>query len=179
MTLGAQMLFVPHIVGAWLNSRAWTRKLNAADLVIPGLLLGRLPRYTDLDRLGIAAIVDLSAEMPCPSGGRDYVSIPMLDLIPPQAEQLEAAVQAIQTAYASQALHATHVAQGSVLVCCALGFSRSALSVAAWLLASGKAASPENAIDIVRQARPAIVLGDDHREALRVWWSHHQNRSVE
>lgn len=174
MTLGAQMLFVPHIVGAWLNSRAWTRKLNAADLVIPGLLLGRLPRYTDLDRLGIAAIVDLSAEMPCPSGGRDYVSIPMLDLIPPQAEQLEAAVQAIQTAYASQALHATHVAQGSVLVCCALGFSRSALSVAAWLLASGKADSPEKAIDIVRQARPAIVLGDDHREALRVWWRHRQ-----
>lgn len=169
MTLGAQMLFAPHIVGAWLNSRAWTCRLNPADVVIPGLLLGRLPRRADLDQLGIAAIVDLSAEMPCSSSGRRYVSLPMLDLIAPQTEQLDAAVQAIQTAYA------THAAQGPILVCCALGFSRSALSVAAWLLSSGKAASPEDAIDIVRQARPAIVLGDDHCEALRVWWSHHQN----
>jgi len=50
----------------------------------------------------------------------------MLDLVSPSQAQLEQAAQAIGAARAT--------ANGPVLVCCALGFSRSALAVAAGLL---------------------------------------------
>jgi protein-tyrosine phosphatase len=163
MTPAALILLGPHFLGAWLKSRAWTRNQAAADAVAPGLLLGRLPGAADLDHLGIAAIVDVSAELPCPTGGRPYFSIPMLDLIPPQPEQLEQAAQAIRAALAT--------ANGPVLVCCALGYSRSALAVAAWLLASGKVDTPEAVEALIRQARPAIVLGTAQRVALEAWWT--------
>lgn len=161
LTPAALGLLAPYVLGAWLNSRAWTRGQAAADEIVPGLLLGRLPGAVDLDRQGIAAIVDLSAELPCPTGGRPYFNVPMLDLIPPQPEQMEQAVDAIRAALAA--------ADGPVLACCALGYSRSALAVAAWLLASGKANTPEAAEALIRRARPAIVLGPAKRAALQAW----------
>ncbi|OYY93665.1 MAG: serine/threonine protein phosphatase [Hydrogenophilales bacterium 28-61-23] len=161
MTLAARCLLAPYLIGAWLNSRAWTRTLAPADPVVPGVLLGRLPNCADLDRLGVAAIVDVSAELPCPTAGRPYVCVPLLDLVPADADRIEQAVHAIQAAYAS------HSDKGPVLINCALGFSRSALVVAAWLLRSGRAESPEAALALLRQARPGVVLGP----ALQAWWA--------
>jgi len=51
-------------------------------------------------------------------------------------------------------------------VCCALGYSRSAAAVAAWLVLSGRAADLEQALDRVRAARATIVLRRAHRRAL-------------
>ena len=163
LTAAALGLFAPYLLGAWLNSRAWTRKLPPATEIVPGLLLGRLPRTPDLDRLGIAALVDVSAELPCPTGGRPYFNVPMLDLVSPSPAQLQQAAQAIGAARAT--------ANGPVLVCCALGFSRSALAVAAWLLAEGQAATPEAAEALIRQAKPAIVLKPAQRATLAAWWA--------
>ena len=55
---------------------------------------------------------------------------------------------------------------GTALVCCALGYSRSAAAVAAWLVASGRAADVDAALARVRGARPGIVLGPAYVEAL-------------
>ena len=55
---------------------------------------------------------------------------------------------------------------GPLLVCCALGYSRSACAVAAWLIGSGRAASVDEALALLQRARPQIVLGPAHREAL-------------
>jgi protein-tyrosine phosphatase len=51
----------------------------------------------------------------------------MLDLVPPDPASLADAAGAIE------ALRA----RGPVLVCCALGFSRSACAIAAWLVSTG------------------------------------------
>jgi membrane-associated phospholipid phosphatase len=153
-------LLAPYLLGAWLNARAWTRNLPPAVEIVPGLLLGRLPGGVDLDRLGVAAIVDVSAELPCPRAGLAYFNVPMLDLVAPSPDQLDAALHAIRAAQV----------QGPVLVCCALGFSRSALAVAAWLLAEGRAPGPEVAEAMIRRAKPAIVLGPAQRAALAGWW---------
>ena len=55
---------------------------------------------------------------------------------------------------------------GRVLVCCALGYSRSATAVVAWLLHSGRERDLDSAIARVRQARPQMVLGHAQRQAL-------------
>ncbi len=62
--------------------------------------------------------------------------------------------------------HRASAAAGPLLVCCALGYSRSAASVATWLLRTGRAADAEAAVAIVRAARPGIVLGPAHLRAI-------------
>ncbi|WP_183141850.1 dual specificity protein phosphatase family protein, partial [Pseudomonas syringae group genomosp. 3] len=55
---------------------------------------------------------------------------------------------------------------GPLLVCCALGYSRSATAVAAWLLYSGRATSVDNAAALIRAARPGVVLREGHLQVL-------------
>ncbi|MFP9015513.1 dual specificity protein phosphatase family protein, partial [Pseudomonas aeruginosa] len=57
-------------------------------------------------------------------------------------------------------------AQGPLLVACALGYSRSATLVAAWLLLSGRAADVESAVAVLRRARPQVLLGEAQRRTL-------------
>ena len=58
---------------------------------------------------------------------------------------------------------------GPVLVHCALGYSRAAVVVAAWLLHRGLSATPEAAVARVRAARPQVVLSGGHRTALAAY----------
>jgi hypothetical protein len=111
--------------------RWWTRRLALADVVIPGVLLGRLPAAADLQRLPIAAIVDVCAELPCPTPAWRYAAC-RCSICWPDDRQIERALAALQQALAA----------GPVLVCCALGLARSALVVAAWLLRSGRTTTP-------------------------------------
>lgn len=152
MSLAARWLLAPYLVGAWLNSRWWTRSSPEPGTVLPGLLIGRIPTRQEREAYGIRSVVDMAAELPCATSGVRYLSVPQLDLTSPSSNHLERAVQAIESAMAS----------GPVLVCCALGYSRSAAAVAAWLVATGRAAAAVDAADQVRRARPACVLGPEH-----------------
>jgi len=157
MNAAVRWLLAPYLAGAWLNSRWWTRSSRLACTVVPGLLIGRLPTRAEREAQGIRSVVDMSAELPCAAAGVQYISVPQLDLTAPSARQLERAVKAIDTA----------MADGPVLVCCALGFSRSAAAIAAWLVASGRAVGAADAVEQVRRARPAAVLGPELLEVLR------------
>ena len=152
-------LMAPYFVAAWINSRLWTRKRAASNAVTDGILLGRIPTRRERDRQRVAAIVDVSAELPCPAHGVRYANAPMLDLVAPDSEQIERASIAIEEARRS----------GTVLVCCALGYSRSAVAVIAWLVRTSAAESLDDAIAQVRRARPAVALGPGHLAALREW----------
>jgi protein-tyrosine phosphatase len=83
----------------------------------------------------------------------------MLDLVAPTVEELETAVGAIEELKSRR----------PTIVCCALGYSRSAAAVAAWLTASGKSASPSESIALIRTRRPRIVLGSAQRARLNEW----------
>jgi hypothetical protein len=145
LTAGASGLLAPYLGAAWLNSRLWTRTHPQPCEVRDGVWIGRVPRGGDA--ASFAAIVDLCAELPCPAR-RFYRTIPVLDLTVPDRESLRIAAEAIEEARQ----------HGPVLVCCALGYSRSAAAVVAWLLMTGRAGSAEEAIRLVRTARPTIVL---------------------
>jgi protein-tyrosine phosphatase len=102
-------------------------------------------------------VFDLCAELSLNPGSVAYRSLPVLDLTAPTAAQCQEAAQAIESLRQ----------QGPLLVCCALGYSRSATAVAAWLLQTGRATSVDDAIHLIQCARPGIVLGPIHRKALQ------------
>lgn len=173
LSLAAHALLAPYVWAAKLNARLWTRDLNRSDVVLPGIRLGRLPRRDDAPTSVNDAIVDVSAELPCPPTTARYQNIPILDLAPPHPAQISQAVSAIESAYAE-----CRTKGGTVLVCCALGFSRSALALAAWLLATQRAASPALALAQIRQARPAIVVSEAHAASLHAWWQQQNNKET-
>lgn len=155
-SLGAALLLAPYTLVAWLNSRWWTRHRPQPDEIADCVWLGRLPTAHEMTAGGFAALCDLTAELPAPRGPWQYTGYPWLDLVPPTAEQLLAAAKGIE------ALR-NH---GSVLVACALGYSRSAGAVAAWLRLSGRASSMEDALALLAERRPEIVIGPALRTAL-------------
>lgn len=156
MGLAARWLLAPYTLGAWLNSRWWTRACRRADRVADEVWLGRMPSAADMGEGRFAALLDLTAELPAPRPHGAYAGLPWLDLIVPDAGALREAAERIE------ALRG----HGPVLVCCALGYSRSASAVAAWLLLSGRAADVDQAVAQVARARPGVVLGAGHRAAL-------------
>lgn len=158
-SLAATLLLAPYVAAAWLNSRWWTRRSPAPCHIADDVWLGRMPTATDMRSGHFTALFDLAAELPAPGGNWRYDSAAWLDLIPPDAVQLADAARRIEAMQG----------RGRLLVCCALGFSRSACAVAAWLLASGRATDVDAALRLLRQARPQIVLGDAHRAALNAF----------
>ena len=159
MSAAALWLLWPYFLGAWLNARWWTRKSALVDALAPQCFIGRSLGADERARCGIAAIVDVCAELPCSARPAAYACVPMLDLVRPTCDQIERACREIDRLRAA----------GPVAVCCALGFSRSAVVAAAWLLRSQLAASVEAAVEQVRRARPHAVLGEEHLCALREW----------
>ena len=155
MSLAACWLYAPYLLGATLNARLWRRRAPAPVRVGDEVWLGRLPSARDARRF--AVLVDVCAELPSPAGACVF-AVPMLDLAAPTREQLERAAQAIEQARSDGA---------PVLVCCALGYSRSALAIAAWLLTSGRVATSGEAFARLRAAKPSVVLRERHCEALR------------
>jgi len=149
MDPSARWLLAPYLVAARINAWAFTRRLQAAE-VAPGVRLGRVAEGS-----GAASVLDLTAELPAPAHD-DWRCLPGLDLVAPSPERLRQGARHVEE----------RVAAGSdVLVCCALGFSRSAAVVATWLVTSGRAADVDDAIARVRAVRP-VVLKEASRRAI-------------
>lgn len=159
MPAAAIGVFAPYLAGAWLNSRWHTRGQAQAQEIADGVWLGRFPRRAELAAAGFGSVVDVTAELSFPRGPLVYRGVPMLDLLAPSADRLEAAAEATGELDTAR----------PTLVCCALGYSRSAAAVAAWLVASGRAASVGQAVEWIRARRPSIVLPPHYRAALEDW----------
>lgn len=148
MSMASRWLLAPYLAGAWANSHWWTRHAPNASAITPEVWLGRMPGRTEPLPPNTVTLIDLCAELPRQAFSSAYQAIPALDLIPLTAAQLKYAANSISQA----------VTCGPVLVCCALGYSRSAAAVAAWLITSGQAASALEAATRIRAARPQVVL---------------------
>lgn len=155
LSAASRWLLAPYLLGAWINSRLWTRQHPQPDQVVEGVWLGRVP--TAAEAISFSAVLDLSAELPVRLPDKTYRNLPLLDLIAPDSDACRQGAELIEQLRQ----------QGPLLVCCALGYSRSATLLAAWLLHSGRASSVEQAIAMIRVARPRIVLGESQRLALQ------------
>jgi membrane-associated phospholipid phosphatase len=149
LRLGLVML--PYTAAAWINSRCWTWGEAARCHLAEGVWIGRAP--LPWERSGIESVVDLAPELQLQ--GDAHVAI--LDLTVPTEEQLSEAVEAVR-----------RLARPT-LICCALGYSRSATVSAAWFLASKLGLSVDEAIAKVRKVRPKVVISEAHRKRLTEW----------
>jgi len=156
MNLGARLLLAPYLVAAFVNSRSWTRRESEPVAISDSVWLGRIPRASEA--ASFAAVVDLCAELPGASTPRAWTCVPMLDLVAPQPAQLREAAASIERGRAS----------GPVLVCCALGYSRAAATIATWLMTTRSAHSVAEAVEKVRQARPRIVIDTTLCDAIAI-----------
>jgi len=159
LSLAVGWLLAPYLAGAFVNSRWWTRLFPAPSHVADAVWIGRTPTRRELAVSPFAALVDLTAELPLTPCGRTLAIFPVLDLTAPSRETLSEAAAAIERLRG----------EGPVLVCCALGYSRSACATAAWLLATGRATTVADALDTIRAARASVVLHADHAMALRAF----------
>lgn len=155
-SLAVELLLAPYTLCAWINSRAWTYLAPQPIEICDGVWLGRMPSAAAMRAGGFNTLVDLAPELPCPTGNWRVSSFPCLDLIAPEAAVLSSAAACIEQQRRN----------GPVLVACALGYSRSACAVLAWMLASARAANLEDAERKLRLCKPQIVLSAAHRNQL-------------
>lgn len=154
LSLAATLLLAPYLLGAWINTRLWPGDGRRQAALRDGVSIGRLPSTAERD--AYRTVVDLCAELPAPARGEVHATLPLLDLVPPDPGVLRAAAERIEQARG----------QGTVLVCCALGYSRSAAAAATWLLRTGRAATLDDAIAQLRAVRPHLVLNADSQAAI-------------
>ncbi|MBS0850055.1 phosphatase PAP2/dual specificity phosphatase family protein [Citrobacter sp. JGM124] len=157
VSLSARLLLFPYLAGAWLSRKWFSRRLSLSNVIYDGVALGRFPDTM----VAQVAVLDLTAEFH--KGRRKtehWEAYPLMDLVVPGVRDIHLAV-----------IKLSQMQQGheSVLVCCALGLSRSATIVAAWLLSEGHAGSVTQAVALIKSRRPQVVLTFAHLQVLETF----------
>lgn len=157
-TAAAYCLLLPWRYIMSISRWLYTRKIPAVSPIRRHIFLGSYPCSTIYQR----AVLDLTFEFSraYPTRNCVYSCMPMLDLVCPTMLQLQQAVIELEK---------LRLQNSSVLVHCALGLSRSAVVVIAWLLAFDHFKTVEQAYSFVQRQRPQIVLSTQHMELLRQW----------
>ena len=141
-----RLILLPYLLGAWLNVRLWTRNEPPSVEISDGVWLGRFPSATDCKRMN--AVVDMTCEFSRPRFAGTWTAIPMLDLVAPEPASLQAAAEQVERLRL----------QGPVLVCCALGYGRSAAVLAVWLVRTQRATDLQAALRYLKDKRPRLTL---------------------
>ncbi|MFL5242965.1 MAG: phosphatase PAP2/dual specificity phosphatase family protein [Gemmataceae bacterium] len=160
----SRFILGPALLGQYLSLIYYRRRGRRWDVVVPRLIIGGRLTNAEADevaRQGVTAVLDLTAEFSeaAPFLGMTYRNLQILDLTAPTQKQLWDSVIYIseQRAY------------GTVYVHCKIGYSRSAAVVCAYLLAIGTVTTAEEAVDVLRERRPGIVVRPEAWAALRAF----------
>lgn len=104
----------------------------------------------------VTAVVDLTSEFPEPLAlrQRNYRSFPVLDGFVPPIDVLAGWIAEVRDL------------PGPVYVHCAAGHGRTGMFAACLLLARGEAATPDEALKLIRVERPGVRLGRRQRRAV-------------
>ncbi|MCF2953820.1 phosphatase PAP2/dual specificity phosphatase family protein [Yersinia pestis subsp. pestis] len=154
LSLSARLLLWPYLTGARLSKMWFSRHIPKTSAILDGVSLGCFPDKS----LQQTAVLDLTAEFHHRTRVPGvWYAYPLMDLVVPDVQDIAQAVAKL-----------TELRQGhlTVVVCCALGLSRSATVVAAWLLAQGHVSCVQEAIDLIKSQRPQVVLTPAYIHAL-------------
>jgi hypothetical protein len=152
----ARFMLAPYLVGKAASCLYYRASAPPPAEVVPGLMIGSWLDVLNpiaFRKLGVTAVLDLTAELSEWLQVRKitYANIAILDHTVPSFEALQQGVEFITQ----------NLSTRRVFVHCALGYSRAAGYCAAYLLASGIASSPEEAVQKVRTVRPQVVLSPE------------------
>ena len=145
LSAAATILLLPYLVGVRLNMAYWLRGKAKTAQVRDDVWIGSISGISD----DLPAILDVCAEYPRPRYRGAYRALPLLDMVAPSENDLMQAASLLET------LRRQH---GKVLICCALGYGRSAAVVLTWLLVYGGCRDLAQATAELKQARPQMVL---------------------
>jgi protein-tyrosine phosphatase/membrane-associated phospholipid phosphatase len=166
LPLSTWILFAPTFIGQYLSLLHYRRQCAAWNQITPHIWISAQLNHHEAAaarQAGVTAVLDLTAEFSETPTLRslDYCNIPILDLTAPNTAQVSEAVTFISKSAQS----------GIVCVHCKVGYSRSAAIVGAYLLASGCADSVEQAVTILRDNRPTIIIRPEALTALQKFYS--------
>src|SRR5579875_350822 len=164
LPLSTRFALAPVLLGQYLSLAYNRRQCRAWNEAAPHVYIGRVlgnVEATEAICQGVTAVLDVTAEFDetAPFRAITYRNLPILDLTAPTQEQLHEAAAFI----------AEEAAKGKVYVHCKIGYSRSAAVVGAYLLASGQAATAEEAVAQLRQVRPSLIVRLEAMAALRTF----------
>lgn len=156
LPLNVLAIFGPYLVGLWLSRKWFNRKATPWPVVDDNLWSGRVLTIAEARLLidaGCVAVLDLTAEhsASAPMRSVHYLNIPILDLTAPDTNQCDVAIDFIDR----------HIQTGPVFIQCGLGRSRGATIIAHYLLHSGRVRNENEAIDMLRAARPNITISQN------------------
>lgn len=167
LPLLTRIILAPVLLGQWLSLAWYATKSKPWDALSDHVWIGR--RLSDAQAheavtRGVASVLDLSGEFSEAAAFRsvNYCQLSVMDLTAPTAEQLRQAVEFIQS----------HCESGIVYVHCKAGYSRTAAVAGAYLLATGGAQTPEQAVSMLRSCRPGLVVRPEALAAIRDFARH-------
>lgn len=150
----AEWCLLPVIMATRFIQRRWLKSEPAWREITPGVFFGRLPTAREAREMtgqGALSVLDLTAESNAPTAFREgafYMNLPLLDLVPVPEEDIRKAVEFIRD----------RQVEGRVFIHCQLGLQRSATIAAHWLVAAGAARDRDEALAMVRNLNPAVVM---------------------
>lgn len=151
----------PVLSGQEISRLYYRRQCRAWDELTPriwiGSVLSRGEAATVVDK-GVTAVLDLTAEFSeaAPFRAVSYRNVSVLDLTAPTFAQLEEMAAFLEE----------ESSKGVVYVHCKIGYSRTAAAAAAFLLRTGRVKAVSEAIQLLRQVRPTIVIRPEVMTAL-------------
>ncbi|MGB7328969.1 MAG: phosphatase PAP2/dual specificity phosphatase family protein [Rubripirellula sp.] len=153
----AKIVLGPVLAAQWLSWKYYSRQSAMIDHVADGVWIGRHltdAEASDIVGRKVSAVIDVCNAFDEPESLRRItrLELPILDLTAPTSDQLDQAVDFITQ----------HHVDG-VLVHCKAGYSRSVAIVAAWLIRTERATSADDAFEMIRTVRPAVVIRPEIR----------------
>jgi protein-tyrosine phosphatase len=163
----ARLVLAPCLLGQQLSLLYYRRQCRPWDKVTPEVWIGRTLNQREAAtaaHLGVTAVLDLTAEFSEAKPFRTliYRNIPILDLTGPSIDQFREMAAFIDD----------ESREGVVYIHCKIGYSRTAAAAAAYLLQTGKASSVAEAVALLRQVRPAMVVRPEVVSALSEFARH-------
>ena len=152
-TLAVSLFALPLRLMYRVNMAYWLRGKALSAQVTERIHVGSILAAPDFH-----AVVDVCAEYPLAVMPSYYATTPMLDMVPADVAALRAAADALHQMLQQQ--------NQPVLVCCALGYSRSVAVVLVYLLRQRHAHDLQAALKLLQQARPDMVVSPANQQQI-------------